>query len=156
MRTLTPTAVEELLAQHTNEVYLHIVKIDHADLGSPLRFVDNTVDIVRSDGTYTAAAFRVQLPAEDDQAPQIRLTIDNVDQSIIQVLRSLASRPSLSISVIRASNPNTIEIGPFDVTLSQFDYDKYSITGYLEYEEDFLNTTFPKGQFTPETAPAIF
>lgn len=156
MRSLSADAVQEMLSQQTGEVYLHIVKITHANLASDLHFVDNTEDVVRSDATYTAAAFRIQLPSEDDQQPQIRLQIDNVDQSIIQALRPLNSAPTLTISVIRASAPNTVEVGPYEVKLKQFDYDKFTITGVMGYEEDFLNERFPKDDFTPQSAPGMF
>ncbi|MAO65043.1 MAG: hypothetical protein CL666_08585 [Balneola sp.] len=156
MRNLSADAVQDMLAAQTGEVYLHIVKISHASLASDLLFVDNNEDIVRSDGTYKASAFRIQLPSEDDEVPQVRIQIDNVDQSIIAALRPLQNAPDLTISVIRASDPDTVEVGPYEMVLKQFDYDKFTITGTIGYQEDFLNEQFPKDQFTPQNTPGIF
>ena len=156
MRELSAEAVQDMLAAQTDEVYLHIVKISHNSLSSDLLFVDNTEDVVRSDGTYKASAFRIQLPNEDDEVPQVRIQIDNVDQSIIAALRPLQTAPELTVSVIRASTPNVVEVGPYEMVLKQFDYDKYTITGTIGYREDFLNERFPKDQFTPQTTPGIF
>lgn len=156
MRDLSADAVKEMLAAQTGEIYLHIVKISHPDMDSDLHFVDDKVDLVRSDAVYKAAAFAAKLPSENDSVPQIQLQIDNVDQSFIKVLRPLQSAPTLTISVVRASAPDVIEVGSYVVRLKQFDYDKFTITGTLGYEEDFLNERFPKDEFSPQTTPGIF
>lgn len=156
MRTVTAEMVRDMLAQQTQEVYLHLVKITHAELAIPLRFVDNTENITNTEGTYVAAAFRIQLPEETDAIPKIKIQIDNVDQSVIQAIRILSSAPQLEVSVIRASAPDVVEVGPFIVKLKQFDYNKFTITGTLGYDEDFLTEIFPKDQFTPKLTPGIF
>lgn len=156
MRTMSASAVNEMLSAQTGEVYLHIVRITHASLASDLYFVDDNQSLTRTEGTYQPAAFRITLPNEDDQEPKIRLQIDNVDQSIIEAIRPLQTAPELHISVVRASAPNVNEVGPYVVKLKQFDYDAFTISGTLGYDEDFLNQLLPRHQFTPQTTPGMF
>lgn len=157
MRSVSTTALQAFLDQHTDEVILTCVKISHPDLVSDLKFVNDNQDLVRSDGTYVASAFQFRLPSdEEDNIPKGQIVLDNVDLSIIQSIRPLETPPEVTVSLVLASSPNTVEVGPMAFSLKKMQYDAQKITGTLSYDEDFLNSGYPKNVFNPRTTPGIF
>lgn len=156
-REVSLTALQAMLAQQTGEVFLVCLKISHDDLASPLRFVNNTEPVTRSDGEYLPAAFEFRLPNDsEDNVPTAEISIDNVDRQIIEAIRGLKKAPQLEVNIVLASSPNTVEVGPVEFKLKQFRYDAQTISGTLGYEEDFLNQGFPKYKFSPRLTPGIF
>lgn len=155
-RSLTTTAVQAANAQETGEVFLILLTISHASLSPSIRVVGNTEDIVSNGETFLAFPFEITLP---DDAPesvaQVSLKIDNVDRQIVDAIRSISSPPTVSIDVILASDPDTIEAGPFNMTLLQSDYDVLTVTGELVFE-DVLNEPFPGDSFDPVGFPGLF
>lgn len=157
MRQLSATALEAVLTQSTDEVFLTTVRISHDSLPQDLRFVNDPNPLVRSDGTYLPAAFEFRLPDDvQDNVPQGEIVLDNVDRQIIQAVRPLQTAPEIEVCIVLASQPNTVEVGPMSFHLKQFDYDANIIRGRLGYQEDFLNTGFPRYEFTPQTTPGLF
>jgi len=96
------------------------------------------------------------LPAEfDDQLPTVQLQIDNVDRRIMEGVRALTSAPAVTLEVVLASAPDTVEAGPFAFTLKAADYDALVISGTLAFE-DVLNEPYPQYAFTPGSFPGLF
>lgn len=156
-RTISATALQAVLAQETDEIVLVTLKIDHSSLASPLLFVNDKQDLIRSDGTYVAFPFEVKFPEDtQDNTPKVNIVIDNVDQQVITALRQISSRPTITINIVLKSSPDTPEIGPLSMELKSVDYDALQISGNIGYEEDFLNEPFPSLEFTPKTAAGMF
>lgn len=156
-RNISQTAMQAMLARETGEQFLFTLKIDHADLDSPLKFVNDTQDLQRADGTYLAFPFEVNLPTDrQDDIPKVQLAIDNVDQRIIKAIRPLQTKPQITINIVLRSSPDTIEAGPFTMELKKVDYDAHRIRGDIGYEEDFLNEQIPVSSFTPQSTPGLF
>ena len=153
---LSQAALQAVLAQSTGQVFLECLTISHADLATPLRLVNDRADLTRTAGTFTAFPFQVTAPAQsDDKPPQMRLTIDNVDQRIILALRSLAgTRTDISVSydVVLADSPNTVEYGPVDFRVDNVNVSPASISLDLSFHTGFLNAAFPGLQFAPSNA----
>ena len=155
-RTLSSTAKQAIFAQETGEVFLMLITISHAALSPSLRFVGNTQDVVSRGDTYLGWPFRIALPAEfDDQLPTVQLQIDNVDRRIMEGVRALTSAPAVTLEVVLASAPDTVEAGPFAFTLKAADYDALVISGTLAFE-DVLNEPYPQYAFTPGSFPGLF
>jgi hypothetical protein len=157
-RSTSLTLRQAINAEETSEVFLILLDVYHADIGPPttLRFVNNYTDIVSNGNTYIAYPFQITIPSDlEDALPRVQLTIDNVDRSIMQEIRSLTSAPDISISVILASDPDTIEAGPFETKLRNVDYDASTITGDLQ-SDDILNEPYPGVAFTPGNFPGLF
>jgi len=142
-RIVSATAQQAVNAPQTNQVFLVIVEITHTDLVTPLRFVNNNVDITSNGNVYTACAFNFTPPADEDGTiKNTQIIIDNVDRSITQVIRALVGPPSLSISIILADNPNDIEVGPWEFILRNVTYNISTIGGdliYLNYLLDYFS-----------------
>jgi hypothetical protein len=153
---LSAAALQAVLAHQTEKVFLACLTITHADLALPIRVVNDGQDLVRTEGVFTAYPFEVPMPDSDSQKPpQVRLRIDNVDRSITAALRALSSKPTVTLEVVLADSPNTIEAGPFPFTLQLASYDALVVEGTLGFE-DVLNEPFPKDSFTPKLFPGLF
>lgn len=51
-----------MLAQETAEVFVPLLRIEHADLAAPILLAYNTEPVVRADGTYLPYPFQINLP----------------------------------------------------------------------------------------------
>ena len=153
--TLSSTLIEAVLSQETEEVYLFLITLSSSEWGSDLRFVNNYEDVSSGGNTYTGYPFQISLPNDQEsRLPTVALVIDNVSQDIIDEIRLLTEPPTVSMSLCLASSPNTIEDGPYTLTLRETSWDRLTITGRLQ-GDDLLNQRYGQ-QFTPENAPGIF
>lgn len=134
-RVISSAARAAINAPQTSEVFLIILEINHADLPSPIRVVNNNEAIISNGDTYLATAFTFDIPAQEDGTiSNSRLSIDNVDRAIVQAIRSISSPPDISVSVILASDPDTIEAGPWEFKLRNTTYNRQSVSGELVYD----------------------
>lgn len=150
---LSQTALQGVLAEATSEVFLECLTISHSQF-STLRLVNNTQEIVRAAGTYSPFPFSVSASSgSGDRPPALDITIDMVDQRVMQAVRATAGlREVMQITydVILAGSPNTIEFGP-----AVFNYDGVSTDGLTQltlrasYLKGALNDAFPALQFAP-------
>ncbi len=159
VRNISPAALREYLAQETDEVVLMCLTFNHSSFAQPYRLVTNTEPLVRAIGEFEPFAFQMNMPAEqEDQVPQVQLTIDNVDNSILVAIRSLppGERVEVVMEVVIASAPDDPEVGPISFKILSVDFDESQITGTLGLDDDFLNTVFPADSYTPVNSPGVF
>jgi hypothetical protein len=150
------TAREAMYSQETGEVFLELLEISHADLSSPIRVVNNTVDITHNSNTYSAFPFKIQPPGEkQSEITRASLTIDAVDRTVIQAIRSISTPATVTYKVILASAPDTVEAGPFVFSLKNTQYTAYQVSGELVYE-DRLFMRVPYLKFSPRLFPGLF
>ena len=158
-RALSTVLTTMASAQETQEVLLALVTIAHPSIiGGPLRFVQDMQDLTSNGNVYTAFPFQVKLPDDDDDGiATVKLSIDNVDRSIMVALRSLAptSPPTCQVDLCLASTPNVIEVSFPNLTLRNLTADAFTIEGELRMDEEDLST-FPQDSFTPQNFPALF
>jgi len=155
-RSLSSSFLEALYSERTNEVFLVLLSIAHADLVETIRVVNNTENITSSGVEYTAFPFTLSLPDDiEDQLPAVTLSIDNVDRSIVEAVRTINSPATVSLSVVLASDPDTVEIGPITLTMRQVEYDQLTVSGTLQ-PADLLSEPFPQGRFSPNRYPGLF
>ncbi len=153
---LSANAVREMLSQSTGEVYLVLLTITHAALAQPFRVVNNNADVVSGGNTFLAFPFAITLPhSKSDEIPRARLTISNVTRDLVALLRSVNEPPVLLLQVIRASNPDTVEISYPELQLLNITGDTAQIQCELG-QEDLLNEPFPYQTFRPDAFPALF
>lgn len=155
-RSLSSTMNGAIHGAQTEQVYIWLLTVTHADLVTPLRYTNNNENVVSGGDTYTAHPFEVTLADErDDAPPEIELVIDNVSQEPLATLRALATPPTVTIEIALASAPSTIEIGPIDSLLRGAQYDGFSIRGTLAFEPVLLEP-YPGYVFDPRNFPALF
>ena len=155
-RSLSLAARRAVNAQETAEVFLLLLTLDHPDLAEPIRVVNNLEPIISRGHSFVAYPFEIALPDEDpDTVARVTLRIDNVDREIVRSLRSITSPLSVSLEVVMAASPDTVEAGPFNMTLAAAEYDALTVTGELAFE-DVLNEPFPGHSYVPGEYPGIF
>lgn len=145
-----------MAGQETAEVFLTLIKLDHVDWDVPLYLVDNGEDIAHSSVVYQAFPFECRLPDDEDEGiPVLRWTAANVGREIIQKLRGLTGAVSATCSWIIASEPDTVQRGPFDVELKAVEYNALEISGVFGLDP-ILEEPFGHLTMTPSTTPALF
>lgn len=157
MRQVSTTALQAMLAQDSVEVFVPLLRIEHPDLAEPILLAYNTEAVSRSDGDYLPYAFQINLPKQvEDETPQLTVTVDNTDLTVNDKIRSLAGKPSVTFMVVLASSPDTVEAGPFEMSLQQATADAQMITGTLGYEDDLFSQEVPSGRYLPTNSPGLF
>lgn len=156
-RQISQTALQSLLEEETDQIWLACLTIDHEDMAEAIRVVHDKQDLQRNDGLYIAFPFKVTLPSDtEDEIPRVRISIGNVDRRIIKEIRQLTSAPDVTLEIVLRENPDPAEVGPFDFKLRDITYDKDVISGELGYEQDFLDEPFPGDTLNPNNARGMF
>jgi hypothetical protein len=57
---------------------------------------------------------------------------------------------------VLASSPDTVEAGPFAMSLQSADATAQTITGTLGYEQDIFAQQVPAQQYLPTSSPGLF
>jgi len=134
-RNISATARDAIFAQETNQVFLVLLEISHASLAEPIRVVNNWESIISGGDTYEASSFTFTPPIlEDDKITPAQLKLDNVDRRLTIASRSISTPADAVAKVVLASDPDTVEVGPFTLKLSNISYNKQTITGDLLFE----------------------
>jgi len=155
-RDISLTARQALHAAETDEVFIVLLTIDHADLSAPIRVSSDAVDTVSRGDTFVAFPFELTLPEDsDDRPPRARLRIDNVDRRIVLAIRSIGSTPSVKIEIVRGADPDTVEAVFPDFCLRDLRYDALTVEGTLTLEA-FIAEPYPARIFSPAEFPGLF
>jgi len=155
-RDLSLTFREAINAQQTDEVFLVLLTIDHDDLGSPFYVVNNNEDIESNGNTFVAYPFDISLPDDSDDSIAVgKVTIDNVHRDIVVAIRGINTAPDLTIQVVLASDPDTIEAEFSGFKFTDIVYDELVISGNISIE-DFMHEPFPGDSFVPRYFPGLF
>lgn len=153
-RTLSSAAVAAINAQESSEVWLVLLTMSNAGM-TTIRVVNNNEDVVSRGNTYQAFPFELELPGEDPDSPSsARLRIDNVDKRIVEAIRSITTPPQITLEVILASQPDTVEISYSDLSLRSVDFDADSVRGELTFESIYSEPVTLT--ITPNRFPGLF
>ncbi len=154
--TLSAAAKAALFGQQTDQVFLALLKIEHDDLAAPICVVNNYTDITSGSDLYSAFPFRVQLLSDQDEnLPEAVLQIDNVDRSIVNAVRTITSAPTVTLSVVLAATPDTVEYGPIALTLRNVSWDALTVSGKLAVDPA-IGKRFPGERMTPNLFRGLF
>ena len=153
---VSATFTSAIMGQETSEAFIVLIKIDHSSLSSPIRVSSDGVNTSSNGETFIAFPFELELPISDpDQPPRARITIDNVDRSIVTAIRSISTEATVDIDIVLASDPNTLEISYSGFKLTNVDYDALVVSGDLGFE-DFFSEPYPSRVFSPADFPGGF
>lgn len=155
MRTLSPAALASAHARETEEVWLVLLTISHSALPTPLRFVNNFTSLTSRSNIFVAFPFEIEFPEQDaDSAGEARITIDNIDRQIVETIRQISSPPSVTLEVVLASSPDTVEAQFTGLVLRNVEYDAHRVRGTLRFED--ITTEPVSVQMTPARFPGMF
>lgn len=143
------------IASQTSEAFLLLITIDHDDLASPIRVTSDGVDTTSNGNTFTAFPFQINLLDDTDTgAPTANLTIDNIDRTVVDAIRSIDTPAAVTIQIVLASSPDTVEASMSMLELINTEWDRLKVTGTLSYES-FDNDAFPAKVYNPKEFPGI-
>lgn len=154
--TYSSNFIEAVVSQNTDEVFLFLLTLDHEDLEAPIRVVNNVENITSNGNVYTAFPFDLILPQDDgDTLPQVIISLSNVDLSLVDEIRSLTGALTVTLEVVLASSPNTIEMSIDGMQTISIQYDAQKIEATCQVE-DTLNLVFPNDAYLPFNFPGLF
>lgn len=155
MRTLSTAALRSAFAENTDKVWLVLLTVTHADLPESIRVVRDYANITSNGNLFVAFPFEIELPDEDPDRPtQARLSIENVDRTIIRSLRAITSPCDVTIQLVLSDTPDTIEVEYVGMKLRNVQYDAGTITGELSFED--IMTEPVTLEMTPQWFPGLF
>lgn len=155
-RQVSLAAMRAAMSQHTAEVYLVLCKIEHPNLPSPIYLVNNNENITSNGILYRAFPFEAVLPDDQEaREPTAEIRIDNISRELMDEIRSIQSPPTITLSVVVASNPDYIEWGPMELLTRGVSYTATVITLRLSYSA-FTKEPFPYRTFNPADFPGMF
>ena len=156
MRLFSPAFTTALYAQNTQEVVLPLVVLDHATWDAPFRIVPNFEPITHNGLEFLPWAFEVTLPDDtEDGQPILKWVADNVSLELIGPLRSARNHIDVWVAYVLASQPDQIELGPYNLELSSVTYDAQRMSGSLTVEP-ILSKPLSHKRFTPSRFPGLF
>ncbi len=155
-RALSSNALRALMAEATDEVFIILLTFEHEPTNEIYRCALNTENIVSRANTYTATYFEVELPESSSSGYSgCKLVVDNVDLMLVSLLRSITEPLKVTIEVVLASQPNTVELELTDLILREATWDASVVTGTL-LSDDPLNQKFPGHIYEPRVYAGIF
>ena len=125
-------------------------------MAEPILVTSDGVATVSNGLTFNSYQFMLTLP-DDTERPfsQGRLSIENVSQVIIEALRSVSSALLITMQIVLASDPDTVEVEYPEFELVNVNYDAQQISGDLSIES-FVEEPFPGDSFIPSYFPGLF
>jgi hypothetical protein len=154
-RTLSPAARRSANAAETDEVWLVLLTFTHASLEEPLRFVNNYASVESRGDLFIAFPFEIELPGEDAEGlTDARIRIDNIDRQIVRAVREMAEPPDVTIEIVLASQPDTVEAAFDGLVMRDVGYDAVMVTGVLRFEQIMQEPVTL--QMTPSRLPGLF
>lgn len=165
-RTVSLTTRGAIYAEQTDEVFVFLFTVTHPSLMAPVYYSSDpttrlSVDplaygIVSRGNTYDFFPISLVLPDDSDATPPtIKLVLDNVMRQAIPLLRSITTPPSVTIEMVLASDPDTVEASWPNFDMVDITYDANSVT--IDLAINGLSTEpFPTGVFAPSGFPGLF
>lgn len=154
MTEMTPRAIASAAAQETDECWLVLLRIIHPALSEDIQVVCNDEDIVSNGLTYTGLFFQVDLPSDDDSSGEFTIRMDNVSREVIDAVNAVTSKPSATLAVILADDPDNY-VATFDAVAVSFDADPLEVSATFR-ADDLLFEPYPGVRYTPKSHPGLF
>lgn len=165
-RNLSPGFIAGLYSQESDEVVICLLTVTHADIGDPIYLSSDPTTRLSDDpliyGTESRGQQYIYLPFEftfpddrSDSPPRVQLTMDNIDRSLVTILRSFSTPASVMMEIVLASDLDAVEITMPALQMSDVTIDDHTISATL-VADALVNEPHPAGQFTPGSFPGMF
>lgn len=165
--SLSPACLRAMLAPETDEDIITLLTFTGGGITTPVRIADSytgrlseTADdvvygLTSRGNQYIFLPFELTLPNDDDSDPGCQLTMHDVTRSLMPTLRTLTGPPSVTIELVLASSPGTVEASFTGFQLGAVSYTDSTITGQLVVAS-LAHEPFPCHTFTPSYFPGLF
>jgi hypothetical protein len=153
---LSPVFLQAMHGQESAEVLLPLIKLSHASWANDIRMVPDWQELTHGGEVYSPFAFEVSLPDDEDEGiPVLRWSADNVSQELVVQVRKVTGPIAAQVVWVLASQPDSIEVGPFNLEIQAVEYDAEKISGTMGVEP-VLEEQFGYLTMTPKMAPGLF
>lgn len=163
--TLSTNAKIASFSQETAEVFALLLTITSSGFAQPLRFSTDNATLLPTAGVrgtlsrgeeYLYLPMNIDLPTQDETGvSKAKITLDNINREIITLLRTVQSPLTMTIEIVLASSPDTVEMSVPDMKLERVQYDAFQISGEISLDY-FELEPFPSGRFVPSKWAGIF
>lgn len=156
-RPVTLTALQGMLAQRTSVVYLARILVEHPNLSNPIRLVNDKVNHTDgSSNTWQAFPFKIIFPNDvEETVPTAELVVSNVSRELTKKIRTLSSKPDVTIDAVTDQDFDTVEMGPYSFVLRGYEADAGEIRFTVGPAQDFLSEPFPVNRFLPSNVVPV-
>lgn len=165
-RTFSSVFQAALMAQETGEVVVALLTITHADLATPIRLSSDPTVRISTDpllyattsrgNDFTFLPFTFTLPEDKSGAPpRVELVFDNINRSMVALLRSVSTPVSVLLELVLASSPNIVELALPAMQMAEVQISEDTISVSLVIDH-LINEPFPAGTFSPGAFPGLF
>lgn len=139
------------------ETPLILLEIDHPDLPSPVRVVNDTLNLTSNGNEYIAFPFNCILPDDyENRLPRAILSISNVGRDLMQWLETSdgGNGATARFQQVMRSRPNQIE---WEITMSLFNVtaNNLEVSAELGFENLFAKPA-SSISYRPETSKGLF
>jgi hypothetical protein len=168
LSSLSPAALRAMFSQESDDTLITLVTITGPGISTPIRLADgytqrisetddDVVYGVTSRGNdYIFLPLQITLPTEEQTAaPRCTITINDVTRYLTPVIREINSAPSVTLELVLASSPNTVEASFPGFLMAGIQYNADTVTAELTVET-LTSEPFPAHQFTPSSFPGLF
>jgi len=164
-RPLSAAAIEAAYAPQTGKVYLTLLDLEFpTDPVTHLRVVNNFANVTHGGNVYSAYPFKVVLPIDSEtELPTAKVRLDNVSHTMwdsgtkgfLWYFRNVTEPVEVTLDVVLADTPDTVEAGPYTFWLREIPYDVDTIEGTLTFET-IWDEPFPCRTMSPQFYPGLF
>jgi len=148
------------------EVPVILLTLSHADLTDDIRLSTDNADTFVIDGVtvrgtisrgenYIFLPMDITLPDDSDESTSTaKISMCDVDRSIMETVRSIQSSPDVTMEVVLASQPDTVEATYTGFTFTGVEGDSMVVSGSLSLGS-FYNEPFPGRTVLPSNFPGL-
>jgi hypothetical protein len=134
-----------------------LLQIDHPELSSPIRVINDTINLTSNGFEYIAFPFEVTLPDDfENKLPKATLSISNVGKDLMFWIESTAGGQGSTATFFQVmrSRPNQIE---WSISMSLFNVlaTNMDVSAELGFENLFAKPAVSI-QYRPTNSPGLF
>ncbi len=154
--TLSNELLAQIFAQNSDDPFLTLVTLSHADWAGDICLVNNTKNIVSRGRTFRAFPMKVRLPADDGEtAKDYAIEFDNVSLELIEEIRTVTTKIGVKMEMVLASMPDVVQMEQEDLEIAAISYTPTKISARI-IVDSFLNSEMTSEQYGPSNFPGIF
>lgn len=163
--TLSLDFRKQLTRDSSEDIPVSLLTFTHPNLDQPLRISSDETTCLSMDpymmGTISRGAtfyyvpIGLVLPGDDEAtAPQMKLSVATIDQSIVRAIRSTGVAASCLFELVEANAPDDVLVQLDYFELVSAPYDQKQVTLVLS-QEAFWSEPWPRGTMTPTWFPGL-
>lgn len=152
---LSSTATAALLLPYTDDPVCVLLSLSHPDLPATIRVTNNGANLTSNGDVYQKFPFSIELPGDNEDEPVAKLRIANVDRSIGDAINAITTPATVSMAIILASDPDTLEMEWQSFELRNVTWNAMTVEGDLMIRQ-FATEPFPNIRVRESNFPNLY